>query len=254
MIFKFKSPTTPSKRQLIQLNHIHLKKKPFIKKCLEGLKNSSGRSNSGKITIWHKGGGNKKKYRKINFQRVKNSTGMVCSIEYDPNRNSHIASVFDFSIDFYYMLSPKNSSVGDIIKSGPQAAELKLGHSLPIFKIPVGSYFHNISYTIDKKAQLTRSAGTFSILRERSFGYATIELSSKKQIKVSEQCFGTLGIVSNEFNFLTQLGKAGNSRWLNKRPTVRGVAMNPIDHPHGGGEGKTSGKNKTPWGKSNKSN
>jgi len=227
MIFKFKSPTTPSKRQLIQLNHIHLKKKPFIKKCLEGLKNSSGRSNSGKITIWHKGGGNKKKYRKINFQRVKNSTGMVCSIEYDPNRNSHIASVFDFSIDFYYMLSPK---------------------------IPVGSYFHNISYTIDKKAQLTRSAGTFSILRERSFGYATIELSSKKQIKVSEQCFGTLGIVSNEFNFLTQLGKAGNSRWLNKRPTVRGVAMNPIDHPHGGGEGKTSGKNKTPWGKSNKSN
>jgi len=252
---KFKSPTTPSKRQLIQLNTDHLKKKPFIKKSLKGFPNSSGRNNSGKITVRHKGGGNKKKYRNIDFKRMENSIGIICSIEYDPNRNSHVASVFDFSINsainFYYIIASQNANVGDIIKSGIRA-NVRLGHSLPMFKIPVGSYLYNISTKVNENAKVTRSAGTFSLLKELRTGYATIELSSNKRIDIPENCFGTLGIVSNEFNFLTQLGKAGNSRWLNRRPSVRGVAMNPVDHPHGGGEGKTSGKNKTPWGKFNK--
>lgn len=252
MLFNFKLPTTPSKRHLIQLNNFHLKKKPFIKKKVKGLIKSTGRNNSGKITINHKGNGKKKKYRNINFNRITDSVGIICSIEYDPNRTAHIASVFDFSGEFYYILSPRNTGVGDIVKSGNHA-EHKLGHSLLISKISIGSYVHNISLKSNKRAQLSLAAGTFSKLKEKSLEYAVIELSSKKEMIVTADCIATLGIVSNEFYFLTQWGKAGNSRWLNKRPTVRGVSMNPTDHPNGGGEGKTSSKNRTPWGKPNNS-
>lgn len=249
MFLKTKKPVTPSQRQLVQLNRKGLKKQPLIKKSIKGLKNSGGRNNSGKITVRHKGGGHKRKYRHLDFFRVNPSTAIVCSIEYDPNRNANIASVFDISTyKFSYILAPKNLKLGDIVKSGPNA-ETKIGHSLPIARIPVGSYIYNISPKSKKPGQISRSAGTFSKLTEKTLNYAKIELSSGEKRFISVKCYATIGIVSNEFAFLTKLGKAGQSRWLNKRPHVRGVAMNPVDHPHGGGEGKKSGSGRTPWGK-----
>lgn len=252
MELQTRKPTTPSQRHLIQLSTNHLKKKPLIKKKLKGLVKSAGRNNSGKITVNHKGGGHKKKYRKIDFNRKNIAAGITSSIEYDPNRNTNIASIYNFlTNDFFYILAPKNLKIGDIIKSGPKN-EPRIGYSLPISEIPVGSYIHNISPKIFKCAQISRSAGTFSELKNKTMHYARIQLSSGEERFISPKCYATIGIVSNELIFLTQLGKAGQSRWLNKRPTVRGVAMNPVDHPHGGGEGKKSGKDKTPWGKSNK--
>lgn len=252
MVLKTKKPVTPSQRQLVQLSQKNLRKKPLLKKHVKGLKTSSGRNNSGKITVRHKGGGHKKKYRILDFFRVNPLTGIICSTEYDPNRNTTIASIFCTTTQkFSYILAPKNIKVGDIIQSGPNA-ETKIGHSLPIAKIPVGSYVHNISPKMGKPAQISRSAGTFSQLTEKTLNYAKIELSSGEQRFLSVNCYATIGIVSDESIFLTKLGKAGQSRWLNKRPSVRGVAMNPVDHPHGGGEGKKSGIGRTPWGRSTK--
>lgn len=227
------------------------KKNLLIKSKIKGLINSSGRNNKGRITSYHKGGGHKKRYREINFNRINASKGIVCSIEYDPNRNSNIASIYDnYNNFFYYIIAPKNLNLGDIVESGNNV-EPKLGNSLPIEKIPVGSYIHNISPKISKESQISRSAGSFSKLKEKTLKQAIIELSSGEQRYISTKCFATIGIVSNENTFLKKSYKAGQSRWLNKRPTVRGVAMNPVDHPHGGGEGKKSGLNKTPWGKNN---
>lgn len=241
-------PKTPSQRHLIQIKE-RLFKKPFIKKNTVGLKNSNGRNNSGKITVRHKGRGHKQNYRIINFNRNYDSTGIVCSIEYDPNRNSNISSVFDFETNsFFYIIAPKNIKVGDIIKSGTNV-EPKLGFSLPLINIPIGCLIHNISTKVNKCAQFTRSAGTFSFIKEKELEYVKIKISSGEHRLVLAKCYASIGVVSNELFFLKQLGKAGRSRWLNRRPTVRGVAMNPIDHPHGGGEGKKSGKGKTPWGK-----
>lgn len=242
--------TTPSKRNLITLrNKKHLVKKPFIKNKIIGLKNSSGRNNSGKITVRHKGGGQKKKYRKIDFYRKNDTTGIVCSIEYDPNRKSFIASIYNLSTsNFFYILAPKNLKVGNIVKSGNKAGQY-IGHASELLKIPEGTYLHNISPKEKKQSQLTRSAGTFSLLKEKTSKWARISLQSGEQRFLSLKCLATIGSVSNGLMFLTKLGKAGQSRWLNKRPSVRGVAMNPVDHPHGGGEGKKSGRAKTPWGK-----
>jgi large subunit ribosomal protein L2 len=228
-----------------------LKKKPLLKFKIKGMLNSAGRNNQGKITSYHKGGGHKKKYREINFKRIENSKGIVCSIEYDPNRNTNIASIFDvIKSNFFYIIAPKKLSIGDIVESGNNI-EPKLGNSLFIENIPVGTYIHNLAPTIKKKSQISRSAGTFSKIKEKTLDYALIELSSGEQRLVSPKCHATIGVVSNENSFFKKFYKAGQMRWLNKRPTVRGVAMNPIDHPHGGGEGKKSGINKTPWGKYN---
>ena len=252
MVLETKKPVTPSQRQLVKLSRKKLRRKPILKKYIEGMMTPSGRNNSGKITVRHKGGGHKKNYRNLDFFRTTPSTGVVCSIEYDPNRTANIAAVFDiFTQKFSYILAPKNIKIGDILKSGPNA-ETKNGHSLPISKISVGSYIYNISPKPKKPAQISRSAGTFSQLTEKTLDYAKIKLSSGEQRLISVKCYATVGIVSNEFAFLVKLGKAGQSRWLNKRPNVRGVAMNPIDHPHGGGEGKKSGIGRTPWGKSTK--
>ena len=249
MELKTRKPVTPSQRHLIQFNNKHLKKKPHIKKSLKGIIKLAGRNNSGKITVRHKGGGHKRRYRILNFYRTNPSIEITIGLEYDPNRNANIASIFNVTKkDFYYIIAPRNLKTGDILKSGPNA-EPKIGHSLPISKIPIGSYIHNISFVPTKFAEISRSAGTFSKIKEKTFKYAKIELSSGEQKLVSTKCYATIGIVSNELALLTKKGKAGRSRWLNKRPTVRGVAMNPIDHPHGGGEGKKSGKGKTPWGK-----
>ena len=249
MILKTKKPVTPSQRQLVQLNQKNLAKKPLLKMLIKGYKNSDGRNNSGKITVRHKGKGHKQKFRALDFFRTTSSTAIVCSIEYDPNRKANIAAVFEIcSYKFSYILAPKNLKIGDIVKSG-SSAEIKIGHSLPISKIPVGSFIYNIAPKLKKPAQISRAAGTFSRLTEKTLNSATIELSSGEQRFISVRCYATIGIVSNEFAFLTKLGKAGRSRWLNKRPKVRGVAMNPIDHPHGGGEGKKAGIGRTPWGK-----
>jgi large subunit ribosomal protein L2 len=252
MILKKIKPRTTSQRNLIKINYNNvISKKPLLKYKIIGTKTSSGRNNTGKITISHKGGGHKKRYRKVEFMREKSKIEIITSIEYDPNRNSFIASSYDFiSKSYQYILSPKNLKVGDIIKSG-FIAEIKVGHSLPISKIPVGSLIHNISKTRMKKAQISRSAGSFSRLIEKTSKYGRILLNSGKQKLIPIKCFATLGIVSNDFVILATRAKAGRSRWLNQRPTVRGVAMNPIDHPHGGGEGKTSGgrSSVTPWGK-----
>lgn len=249
MILTTTKPITPSQRQLIRLSRKTLGKKPLLKNCIKGKKNSSGRNNSGKITVKRKGGGHKKNYRIIDFLRIHNSVGIICSIEYDPNRRANIASVFDPLVNrFFYILAPKNLNIGDIVKSGKNADE-NIAHSLPLSEIPIGSYIYNISLKPLKLAQLSRSAGTFSKLIEKTLDQAKIELNSGKQIFLSTKCYASIGIVSNELVFFTRLGKAGQSRWLNKRPHVRGVAMNPVDHPHGGGEGKKSGIGKTPWGK-----
>jgi large subunit ribosomal protein L2 len=252
MLLKNQKPFTSSRRHLIQLNTKHLKKKPLIKNKIKKFKNLSGRNNSGKITIRHKGSGHKKKYRKIEFKRHNDFIGIVIGIEYDPNRNANIASVYNMSYnDYIYIIAPKNLKTGDIIKSGPNI-EAKLGHSLPLSKIPVGSFIHNVSLKQKKQGQLSRAAGTFAQLKEKSLKYVKIKLSSGEHKLLSSRCYATIGIVSNELYNLTQKGKAGRARWLNIRPTVRGVAMNPVDHPHGGGEGKKSGKGKTPWGKPTK--
>nr|YP_010516741.1 ribosomal protein L2 [Haslea karadagensis]UXN44284.1 ribosomal protein L2 [Haslea karadagensis] len=253
MELKFLKPITASQRHLIRLNKKHLSKKPLVKTEIKGIKNSSGRNNLGKITVRHHGGGHKQKYRKISFSRNYESTGIITSIEYDPNRNTNIASVYEFlKNNFFYILAPKNLTIGTIVQSGIDA-EPMTGNSLPISKIPEASFIHNVSPKVSKKGQISRSAGTFSILKDKTMNSARIKLSSGEQRLISPQCYATIGIVSNEAFSLTQRSKAGHSRWINKRPSVRGVAMNPVDHPNGGGEGKTSGKAFTPWGKPNKS-
>jgi large subunit ribosomal protein L2 len=254
MKLKTFTPITPSLRNLIQLNKTELTNKPLLKSKIKGLKQNSGRNFDGKITSFCKGGGHKKKYRKIEFKRTENSIGIVIGIEYDPFRSSNIASIYNFlTKTFFYIIAPKNLIIGDIIKSGINA-EAKNGHSLPISKIPIGCLIHNIAPKVNSMSQISRSAGTFSQLIEKTSKFGRIKLSSGEQRTLSINCFATIGVVSNELFLLTNLGKAGRSRWLNKRPKVRGVAMNPIDHPHGGGEGKTSGgrTSVTPWCKPTK--
>lgn len=247
-------PTSSSRRNYVKLVNKNLSRTPKIKTKLLGKKTNSGRNFSGKITVRHKGGGHKRKYRKICFKRNYDSIGVVLSIEYDPNRNSNIAAVYDgFLNEYYYIIAPKNLLMGDIVKSGT-VAEIKVGHSLPISEIPVGSFIHTINTKINSNATLSRAAGAFSVLLEKTKDHARIKLSSGEQLFLSTYCYATIGIVSNNDIFLTKTGKAGRSRWLNRRPKVRGVAMNPVDHPHGGGEGKTSGgrNSVTPWGKPTK--
>lgn len=254
MILIKKKPNTPSQRNLIRLNTSKLEKIPFIKSHIKGLKNNSGTNHNGKIICRRKGGGNKTRYRKINFSRNFNSIGIIVTLEYDPYRSSRICSVYDFlNNNYYYILAPTKVNVGDIIKSGSNI-EISNGNSVPLSKIPVGSLIHNVSTKHNKHSEVSRSAGTFSQLIEKTPTTARIRLSSGEQRYLSSKCFATLGSVSNGSWFLTTIGKAGRSRWLNKRPKVRGVAMNPVDHPHGGGEGKTSGgrTSVTPWGKPTK--
>lgn len=233
--------TSLTRKKLTNLSKKKLNRVPLIKNMIIGKKNTSGRNSFGKITIRHKGGGHKKRFRQIDFLRNTDSTGIVTSLEYDPYRTAFVASVYDFlNHKYFFMLAPKNLNIGDIVKSGFNA-EVKIGHSLTLLKIPIGSFIHNISLKENKKAQLTRSAGTTAQLIEKTSKYCRVVLSSGVHKFVRPTCYATIGTVSNEFSFLKKISKAGRNRWLNKRPTVRGVAMNPVDHPHGGGEGKSSG-------------
>ena len=253
MLKKF-NPITPSTRNLIKLSNKKLEKKPLLKAKLAGSKNGSGRNNLGRITVRRKGGGHKQKFRKLNLFQNIDSVLIILSIEYDPKRSASIASAYDIlSKTYQYVIASKNVNVGDVIKSG-KLAEVKNGHSLPLSEIPLGSIVHCVSLKKDQRSIISRSAGTFCELLKKDNVSALIKLCSKKQKLVPVDCVATLGSVSNELRFLTTIGKAGRSRWLNKRPHVRGVAMNPVDHPHGGGEGKTSGgrTSVTPWGKPGK--
>ena len=211
-----------------------------------------GRNNRGVITIRHRGGGHKKRYRLIDFHRNKHEIeATVASIEYDPNRNARIALVHYTDGEKRYILHPNNVNVGDKIISG-SGSSLNIGNSLPLDEIPLGTSIHNIELIPRKGGQIVRSAGTSAKILAKEGDYITLRLPSKEVRLIRKECFATIGEVSNNEAFLVRSGKAGRTRWLGKRPTVRGSVMNPCDHPHGGGEGRTSvGRTRplTPWGK-----
>ena len=222
------------------------------KSLLEPLRKRAGRNNQGRITVRHRGGGHKRRYRIIDFKRDKDGVpGRVASIEYDPNRTSRIALIHYRDGEKRYILAPRGLKVGDEIMSGPDA-DIKVGNALPLENIPVGTVIHNIELKPGKGGQLVRAAGTQAQLLGKEDKYAIIRLASGEIRRVLKQCRATVGAVGNEDHELINLGKAGRARWLGRRPTVRGSVMNPVDHPHGGGEGKAPiGRPSpvTPWGK-----
>ena len=243
-------PTSPGRRHLVKVVHPHLHKGAPYAPLLEKNSKKGGRNNQGRITTRHVGGGHKHHYRVVDFKRNKDGIpGKVERIEYDPNRSAHIALVLYADGERRYILAPKGLFAGDAVRSGVDAP-MKVGSCLPIRNIPVGSTIHNIELRPGKGGQIARSAGTSAQLVAREGAYATVRLRSGEMRKVPSECRATLGEVSNSEHSLRQLGKAGASRWRGVRPTVRGVVMNPVDHPHGGGEGRTSGGRHpvTPWG------
>ena len=213
---------------------------------------NKGRNNRGVITIRHRGGGHKRRYRAIDFKRNKyNVEGTVFSVEYDPNRNARIALIHYEDGEKRYILHPNKINVGDKIIAG-SGSPINIGNNLPLSEIPLGTAIHNIELIPNKGGQIVRSAGTSARILAKEGDYITLRLPSKEVRLVRKECFATIGEISNNDAFLVQSGKAGRSRWLGKRPTVRGSVMNPCDHPHGGGEGRTPiGRTKplTPWGK-----
>ncbi len=245
-----RKPTSPGRRGVVSVVTPGLHKGAPHGPLLERQVNKGGRNNSGRITVRHQGGGHKQHYRLIDFKRDKDGVvGVVERIEYDPNRTAHIALVCYRDGERRYIIAPKGLKAGDEVRSG-QDAPVKIGNSLPLRNIPVGSVVHCIEMKPGKGAQLARSAGASAQLVAREGRYATLRLRSSEMRKVLSDCRATLGEASNSDHNLRSLGKAGAKRWLGVRPTVRGVAMNPVDHPHGGGEGKTSGGRHpvTPWG------
>ena len=213
---------------------------------------NKGRNNRGVITIRHRGGGHKRRYRLIDFKRNKYGLqGTVASIEYDPNRNARIALIHYLDGEKRYILHPKNLNVGDTIISG-SGSPLSVGNTLPLEEIPLGTSIHNIELIANRGGQIVRAGGTSAKILAKEDDYITLRLPSKEIRLVRKECFATIGEVSNNDAFLVQSGKAGRTRWLGKRPTVRGSVMNPCDHPHGGGEGRAPiGRTRplTPWGK-----
>ncbi|OQC10322.1 MAG: 50S ribosomal protein L2 [Tenericutes bacterium ADurb.Bin087] len=250
-IRKYK-PTTPSRRNMTNLTFEQITKKKPEKSLTVELKRTGGRNNMGKITTRHIGGGHKRRYRLVDFRREKDGVeGIVAAIEYDPNRNANIALINYVDGEKRYILHPQGLAVGDRIVSG-EAVDIKVGNAMPLAAIPEGSVVHNVELTPGKGGQLARAAGTSVQILGREGKYAIIRLQSGEVRKVLQACRATIGQVGNEDYNLINLGKAGKSRWKGIRPTVRGSVMNPVDHPHGGGEGKSPiGKDapRTPWGK-----
>lgn len=243
-------PTSPGRRGVVQVKHDHLHKGDPYGGLLEKKSRTGGRNNSGRITTRHRGGGHKKHYRVIDFKRDKDGIGgRVERIEYDPNRSAHIALVLYADGERRYIIAPKGVLAGDSVSSGREAA-IKPGNALPLRNIPVGTVVHCVEMKPGKGGQLARSAGAAVQLVAREGQYATVRLRSGEMRKLPARCKATVGEVSNSEHNLGKLGKAGANRWRGVRPTVRGVAMNPVDHPHGGGEGKTSGGRHpvSPWG------
>lgn len=242
-------PTSPGRRHVVKIVNQELYKgKPFAA-LLDSKSKSGGRNNNGRITTRHIGGGHKQHYRIVDFKRDKDGIpAKVERLEYDPNRTANIALVLYADGERRYILAPKGLKAGDAIASGVDAA-IKVGNSLPMRNIPVGSTVHAVEMKPGKGAQLARSAGTFIQILAREGNYVTLRLRTGEVRKVQAECRATIGEVGNSEHMLRQLGKAGANRWRGIRPTVRGMAMNPVDHPHGGGEGRNKGiQPVSPWG------
>tara|TARA_R110002124_G_scaffold287365_1_gene474320 strand:- start:246681 stop:247508 length:828 start_codon:yes stop_codon:yes gene_type:complete len=254
MALKKFNPTTPSQRQLVMVDRSHLHKGAPEKTLTEGLKKTGGRNNYGRITTRHIGGGHKRRYRLVDFKRVKwDMEATVLRLEYDPNRTPYIALIQYSDGEKSYILAPQRLAVGDKVIAGNKV-DIKPGNAMPLKNMPVGTIIHNIELKPGKGGQMSRAAGTYAQLVGRDQGYAQIKLTSGELRVVRGECMATVGAVSNPEHLNENLGKAGRNRWLGRRPTVRGVVMNPVDHPHGGGEGRTSGGRHpvTPWGKPTK--
>jgi large subunit ribosomal protein L2 len=243
-------PTSPGRRHLVKVVNKELHKgKPYAP-LLDTKSKSGGRNNNGRITVRHIGGGHKHHYRIVDFKRTKDGIpAKVERLEYDPNRSANIALVLYADGERRYILAPKGLSAGDVIQSGVDAP-IKAGNTMPLRNVPLGSVIHAIELKPGKGAQIARAAGTYAQLVAKDGAYVTLRLRSGEMRKIEADCRATLGEIGNAEHMLRSLGKAGASRWRGVRPTVRGVAMNPVDHPHGGGEGKTSGGRHpvSPWG------
>ena len=254
MALKQYKPNTPGQRGLVLVDKSDLYKGKPVKRLTEGLNKSGGRNNSGKITMWQRGGGHKRRYRIIDFKRTKKDLiGTVERLEYDPNRSAYIALIKYEDSELNYIIAPQRLNVGDKVVSSNKA-DIKPGNCMPLSSVPVGTIIHNVELKPGKGGQIARSAGSYVQLIGKDVSYSILRLMSGEVRLVLSSCHCTVGAVSNPDNQNTNLGKAGRNRWLGKRPTVRGVAMNPVDHPHGGGEGRTSGGRHpvTPWGKPTK--
>ncbi len=245
-------PTTNARRKMSSLTNDHITTDKPEKSLVVSLTKNGGRNNQGRITVRHHGGGAKRKYRLIDFKRNKRDIpGVVATIEYDPNRTSNIALINYKDGEKRYIIAPKDLAVGMTIVAG-EAADIKVGNALPLMNIPVGTVVHNIELKPGKGGELARSAGSSAQILGREGSYVMLRLSSGEQRKVLGSCYATVGVVGNEDHELVKLGKAGRSRHLGIKPTVRGSVMNPNDHPHGGGEGRAPIGRKgpvTPWGK-----
>ena len=245
-------PTTPSRREMTMQTFEEITTSTPEKSLLVALKSKAGRNAQGKITVRHRGGGVKRKYRIIDFKRNKDGVdAKVASIEYDPNRTAYIALVVYTDGEKRYIIAPVGLKVGDVVVSGTDV-DIKVGNALPLKNIPVGTVVHNIELQVGKGGQLVRSAGNSAQLMAKEGNYATLRLPSGEMRYVRIECRATIGVVSNTTNSIVNLGKAGRKRHMGWRPTVRGSVMNPNDHPHGGGEGKSPvGRPSpvTPWGK-----
>ena len=250
MALKKFNPITPGTRQLVQIDRSELHKGAPEKALTEGLTKTGGRNNMGRITSRHIGGGHKRKYRKIDWKRTKwDMEATVLRIEYDPNRTAFIALIEYTDGEKSYIIAPQRLQAGDKVIAG-EKTDVKPGNAMKLKNMPVGTIIHNIEMKPGKGAQMIRSAGTYAQLVGRDQGYAQIKLASGELRVVLSECMASVGAVSNPDHMNTNMGKAGRNRWKGRRPHVRGVVMNPVDHPHGGGEGKSSGGRNpvTPWG------
>jgi len=251
MALKQFKPDTPGQRGLVLVDRSALWKGEPVKALTEGLRKKGGRNNQGHITARRRGGGHKRRYRMIDFKRMKlDMPATVERIEYDPNRTAFIALIKYEDGELSYILAPQRLNVGDSVVSGSSGVDIKPGNAMPMASMPVGTIIHNVEMKQGKGGQMARSAGTYAQIIGKDQGYAQLRLSSGEIRLVRGECMATVGAVSNPDQQNINLGKAGRKRWLGKRPAVRGVAMNPVDHPHGGGEGKTSGGRHpvSPWG------
>jgi len=252
MSIRFYKSYTPGTRNRALSGFSEITRAKPEKSLIKKNHRTKGRNNRGVITIRHRGGGHKRRYRLIDFKRNKYGIeGIVAAVEYDPNRNSRIALIHYVDGEKRYILHPKNLNVGDKIFAG-SGSSLSIGNTLPLEEIPLGTSIHNIELISNRGGQIVRAGGTSAKILAKEGDYITLRLPSKEIRLIRKECFATIGEVSNNDSFLIQSGKAGRTRWLGKRPTVRGSVMNPCDHPHGGGEGRTPiGRTRplTPWGK-----
>ncbi|MEO1091979.1 MAG: 50S ribosomal protein L2 [Pseudomonadota bacterium] len=254
MALKTYNPTSPGRRQLVSVDRSTLHKGAPVKKLTEGLTKSGGRNNHGRTTVWHRGGGHKRRYRRVDFKRQKwDVWGTIERLEYDPNRTAFIALVTYEDGEQAYILAPARLAVGDRVVAANRV-DVKPGNAAPLANIPIGTIIHNVELKPRKGGQVARSAGAYAQLVGRDGSYSQVRLMSGEIRRIHSDCIASVGAVSNADHQNVNLGKAGRSRWLGRRPTVRGVVMNPVDHPHGGGEGRTSGGRHpvTPWGKPTK--